>query len=61
MRGDPSHVYEEIAEDLRAQYRITYEPLVRGGSGDWRTIEVRLKGQDAKHLRVRARPGYFSR
>lgn len=61
MRGDPSHIYEEIAEDLRAQYRITYEPLVQGGSGDWRTIEVRLKSQDARHLRVRARPGYFSR
>jgi len=61
MRGDPSHIYEEIAEDLRAQYRITYEPLVQGGSGDWRTIEVRLKGHDPKHLRVRARPGYFSR
>ena len=61
MRGDPSHIYEEIAEDLRAQYRITYEPLLRGGSGNWRTIEVRLKGQDAEHLRVRARPGYFSR
>ncbi len=61
MRGDPSHVYEEIVEDLRAQYRITYEPLVQGGSGDWRAIEVRMKGHDAKHLRVRARPGYFSR
>jgi VWFA-related protein len=61
MRGDPSHVYEEIAEDLRGQYRITYEPLVQGGAGDWRAIEVRLKGIDAKHVRVRARPGYFSR
>jgi len=61
MRGDPSHIYEKIAADLRAQYRITYEPLVRGGSGDWRTIEVRLKGKDVDHLRVRARPGYFSR
>jgi VWFA-related protein len=61
MRGDPSHIYEEIAEDLRAQYRITYEPLVQGGSGEWRSIEVRLRGPNVKKLRVRARPGYFSR
>jgi VWFA-related protein len=61
MRGDPSHIYEEIAEDLRAQYRITYEPQVQGGSGEWRSIEVRLRGQDIERLRVRARPGYFSR
>lgn len=61
MRGDPSHVYKEIAEDLRGQYRITYEPSVQGGAGDWRAIEVRLKGYDAKRVLVRARPGYFSR
>lgn len=58
--GDPSSIYEAIAEDLRAQYRITYTPLIAVGGGEWRSIEVRLKGDGREDLKVRARPGYYA-
>ena len=57
-RGDPEKIYKAIEEDLRSQYRITYAPLVPGGSGEWRELDVRLKiGDD---LKVRTRPGYYA-
>lgn len=59
---DPTEIYETIAEDLRTQYRITYEPSDPGGDGTWRPIEVRLASdQMGRDTRVRARPGYFAR
>lgn len=59
---DPVRIYEAIAEDLRTQYRLTYEPDAPGGDGSWRPIEVRLASSaDRPGTRVRARPGYFAR
>ena len=59
--GDPRKIYDTIADDLRQQYRITYEPRSAGGSGEWRDVEVHLavRGSD-KMKEVRARPGYFA-
>jgi len=57
----PSRIYEGIAEDLRAQYRITYRPVRAGGSGEWRAIEVLLaEAERFRSTRIRARPGYFA-
>lgn len=59
-RDDPGRIYEAISEDLRTQYRITYEPLAPGGGGEWRPIEVRLASDDDRNARLRARLGYFA-
>ncbi len=59
-RSDPTKIYEAIAEDLRAQYRISYVPLIPGGGGEWRAVEVRRRGDDGNERRVRSRPGYFA-
>jgi Ca-activated chloride channel family protein len=51
---------QTIAEDLRAQYLIGYEPASAPGPGedDWRSISVDVKRPG---LRVRARSGYSAR
>ena len=59
-RTDPQRIYELIAEDLRAQYRLIYEPSRTGGGGEWRTVEVRLRDRKHKRLRLRNRPGYYA-
>ena len=59
-RTDPAKIYDAIAEDLRSQYRISYSPLIPGGEGEWRALEVRLSGEDGKGRKTRARPGYFA-
>jgi VWFA-related protein len=60
-RTDPAGIYEAIADDLRAQYRVSYAPLVPGGDGDWREVELRLADGILEEWRVRSRPGYFAR
>ena len=60
-RTEPSEIYEAIEEDLRAQFRISYAPIIPGGDGEWRELEIRLRGAGDKDLRVRTRPGYFAR
>lgn len=59
-RSDPTKIYEAIAEDLRAQYRISYVPLISGGGGEWRALEIRLRGDERNDRSVRSRPGYFA-
>jgi VWFA-related protein len=60
-RSDPGKIYEAIADDLRAQYRVSYAPLTPGGEGDWREIEVQLAAGVDEDVKVRTRPGYFAR
>ncbi len=59
--GDPRKVYDTITDDLRQQYRLTYEPRSAGGSGEWREVEILVvvRGSDTKR-QVRSRPGYFA-
>jgi VWFA-related protein len=59
-RSDPTSIYEAIQDDLRAQYRISYSPLVAGGLGEWRELQIRLRGNEDGKLKVRSRPGYFA-
>ena len=59
--GDPRKVYDTIADDLRQQHRLTYEPQSAGGSGEWRSVEVLLAARGSEKTRqVRSRPGYFA-
>ena len=61
-RDDPRRVYEQIARDLREQYRITYTPLKPSGDGEWRAIEIRfVDPQRHKQSKLRTRPGYWAR
>jgi VWFA-related protein len=48
---------EEIAAELRAQYRLGYTPSPARYDGSFHRIEVRLRG--ARHT-VRARRGYYA-
>ena len=57
---DPQGIYEAIEKDLRAQFRISYAPIIAGGDGEWRDLEIRLRGADGGDRRVRTRPGYFA-
>ena len=59
--SDPRKGYDTIADDLRQQYRLTYEPQSAGGSGEWRNVEVSLAARGSEKTRqVRSRPGYFA-
>lgn len=59
-RTDPAQIYDAIADDLRAQYRISYTPLQPGGDGEWREVEIFVRG-DREEKKIRSRPGYFAR
>jgi Ca-activated chloride channel family protein len=61
QRSDPAEIYDAIARDLRSQYRVSYAPLIPGGQGEWREVEVRLGGEARDDRKVRSRPGYFAR
>jgi Ca-activated chloride channel family protein len=47
---------QQIAEELRHQYLLGYNPEERATPGEWRSINVRVERPDA---RVRARSGYL--
>ncbi len=59
-RSDPTEIYEAVQDDLRAQYRISYSPLVPGGRGEWRELLIRLRRHVDRERGVRSRPGYFA-
>lgn len=51
-------VYEQVLDELRAQYSIGYVSSNARRDGKWRNIVVRLLGRP--QLRVRHKPGYFA-
>lgn len=60
-RDDPQRIFDAITADLREQYRITYQPHIPGGTGEWRAIEVQLSLRGSRRTkRLRARPGYYA-
>jgi Ca-activated chloride channel family protein len=59
-RTDAREIYEAIAADVRSQYRVSYAPRNPGGEGEWRDLEVRLRGDERQKNKVRSRPGYFA-
>ena len=54
-------IFRGIADELRKQYRLAYvsnNPIL---DGDWREINVVVKGAKEKGLKVRAKKGYFTK
>jgi VWFA-related protein len=49
---------DEIGGELHSQYTISYTPTGRDAPG-YHEIKVNVVRNDAKNLKVRARPGYF--
>ena len=49
---------DEIGGELHSQYTLSYTPAGTDASG-YHEIKVHVVGNDAKNLKVRARPGYF--
>jgi len=51
-------VYREIADELKSQYYITYEPTNTVWDGRWR--KIKLEGAPGRDLDVRTRSGYYA-
>ena len=51
-------VYGEIADELKSQYYITYEPSNSVWDGRWR--KIKLSGAPGKDLDIRTRSGYYA-
>ena len=49
---------DEIGGELHSQYNISYTPSGSDSAG-YHEIEVNVLRNDAKNLKVRARPGYY--
>jgi VWFA-related protein len=56
--GDLNQSFEQIQDELHSQYRLAYVPSNQEKNGEWRTIDVRVKGRD--DLVVRTRQGYYA-
>ncbi len=55
---DLGQSFENIANELRHQYRLLYRPQASKADGLFHPVEIRLKGH--KDLTVRARRGYYA-
>jgi len=51
-------VYGQIAEELKSQYYVTYEPTNTVWDGRWR--KIKLSGASGKNLDIRTRSGYYA-
>jgi hypothetical protein len=49
-------IFQEISQDLRNSYLLTYVPPAAGNS-KWRTIELKARG--IRGAKIQAREGYF--
>jgi Ca-activated chloride channel family protein len=52
--------FQQISEELRAQYLLAYYPVRRIAETDFRKIKVELKGPATESLKARHRTGYFT-
>jgi VWFA-related protein len=55
---DLEGVYQQIAEELRSQYYLSYSPTNEDWNGKWR--KIRLSVQRKKDVEVRTRKGYYA-
>jgi Ca-activated chloride channel family protein len=53
-------VYEQVVAQVRAQYGLGFVSTNTEMDGTWRKIEVRLKGEHLKDLKIRSRRGYYA-
>lgn len=56
--GDLNESFNQIQDELHSQYRLAYIPSNQDKSGEWRSIEVKVKNRD--DLVVRTRQGYYA-
>jgi Ca-activated chloride channel homolog len=57
---DLDKAFQEIENDLRQQYVVSYTPSNTTRDGSFRKIEVKLAGETRKDLRIRYRRGYYA-
>lgn len=55
---DVAQKFMEIQDELRSQYQLAYKPADFLADGRYRSIEILAKNN--KHLKVRARTGYYA-
>lgn len=55
---DVAQKFMEIQDELRSQYQLAYRPADFAADGRYRSIEILTKNN--KHLKVRARTGYYA-
>ncbi len=55
---DVAQKFMEIQDELRSQYQVAYKPTDFSADGRYRPIEILAKNN--KHLKVRARTGYYA-
>ncbi|HKY32655.1 MAG TPA: VWA domain-containing protein [Candidatus Polarisedimenticolia bacterium] len=55
--ADLAGVYQQIAQDLKSQYYITYSPSNRSLDGSWRKIRLETA---AKGVKLKTRRGYYA-
>ena len=56
--GQLSLAFEQINNELRSQYSLTYVPINKSRDGRFRKIRVRIL--QGKHLKIRHRKGYYA-
>ena len=56
--NDVANAFQEIQDELRSQYALSYKPASFQADGKFHTIEV--LAQNRKDLRVRSRHGYYA-
>ena len=59
--GELKGVFEDIATELKNQYRISYQSTNTEFDGSWRRIDVKVKNARERAFKVRARKGYYAR
>jgi Ca-activated chloride channel family protein len=57
---DLDGIYEQVRQDIHAQYTIGYVSTNTRTDGTWRKVEIRVTRPGGAELRVRARPGYYA-
>jgi hypothetical protein len=50
-------IFDEIQNEMRSQYALTYTPADSTRNGEFREIEIRTGKKD---LKVQARKGYYA-
>jgi Ca-activated chloride channel homolog len=53
-------ISQEVARDIRNQYRITYKPTNPLANKGYRILRVEARGEGFRGLEVRTRKGYFA-
>ncbi len=57
---DLDQIYDQVLQEVRAQYTIGYMSTNDKTDGKWRKVEVKVTRPGVKGLKVRARKGYYA-